>query len=208
MKRYLISVFSLLFLFCCISTIFPTKSYACSCIYKPDPNKALEQAKAVFSGKVLEVKQEILDVDGILEYRKAVLFNVEQTWKGVSQTQVIVNTNFGGESSCGNEYKVGQIYLVFANNYDNKNTLQTSICSLTKEFSSANMELNKIGEGNKPIENANLIDAMSKLDYNNKLVYVTAAYHRLVKYHLIEVIFGVFIAVVGSILLIKRRSKL
>ncbi|PUA40659.1 hypothetical protein C8Z91_02185 [Paenibacillus elgii] len=206
MKRYLINALSLLVLFCCISSIFPTKSYACSCAYKPDPDKALEQAKAVFSGKVLEAKQEIFDVDGILEYREAILFNVEQTWKGTSQTQIIVNTNFGGESSCGNEYKVGQTYLVFANNYDSNNTLHTSICSLTKEFSNANMELNKIGEGSKPIENVNLKGTMSKLDFNNKLVYVTAAYHRLIKYHLVEVFFGVFIVVIGIVLVFKKKK--
>lgn len=206
MRRFSIA-FSLLVLLCCLSTLFPAKSYACSCANEPDPNQALEQAKAVFAGKVVEVKQEVTDIEGFLQKKNAVLFDVERTWKGISQTQVIVNTNFGGEDSCGNEYKVGQTYLVFANNYDNKNTLQTSICSLTKIFSSANIELNKIGEGSKPIEDANLNNAMSKLDYKNKLVYVTAAYHRLVKHHLIEVVLGVFIVVVGMVLLNKRRSK-
>lgn len=65
-----------------------------------------------------------------------------------------------------------------------------------------------IGEGNKPIENVNLKDVMSKLDYNNKLAYVTAVYHRLVNYHLIEVFFGVFILIIGMTLLIRKRSKL
>jgi hypothetical protein len=187
MKRYLISL-SFLVVFSFINTIIPNKTYACSCSFQTDPILALEEAKAVFSGKVLEIKLQVIDVDGILESKNAVLFDVEQTWKGISQTQVLVNTNFG-ESSCGNEFNVGQTYLVFASNYDNnKNTLHTSTCSLTKGFLNANFELNKIGQGVKPLENVSLKDTMEKMDYMNKLAYIKAVYHRLSKYHLIQLI--------------------
>ncbi|MDQ0887870.1 hypothetical protein QFZ81_002958 [Paenibacillus sp. V4I9] len=205
MKRYLIAL-TFLVLFSFISTIISSKTYACSCGFQPDPHKALEESKAVFSGKVLEIKLQVIDVDGILESKKAVLFDVDQTWKGISQTQVLVNTNFG-ESSCGNEFKVGQTYLVFASNNDNnKNTIQTSTCSLTKEFSNSNLELNKIGQGVKPIENVNLKDTMNKMEYSNKLAYVKMVYHRLVKYHLTQVILVALIVVIG-ILVIKKRSN-
>jgi hypothetical protein len=204
LKKIISLLIPALMIFTLICFFYPEKTYACSCVYEQDSIKALDQAKAVFSGNVLEVKQKILDSDGILEYRDAVLFNVEQSWKGISQSQVIVNTYSGGQSACGNEFKAGQTYLVFANG-DN-NSLQTSICSLTKELSSANLQLNQIGQGTKPIEHANLKAAMNKLDYSNKLVYVTAAYHRLEKYHLKEVLFGLFIMVVGIILVILRRT--
>ncbi|WP_068777312.1 hypothetical protein [Paenibacillus sp. FJAT-26967] len=160
----------------------------------------------MFSGKVREVSKQVIESAGILEHKNAVLFEVHAAWKGISENQVIVNTSYGGSDACGNEYEVGRKYLVFANRYDKLPFLQTSTCSLTAEWSGASAVLEQIGQGEKPLVEADYQDDMSRLRYTNAFASVTGAYHRLLKHPYAG--FSVAgVLVVGTVLLVVKRRR-
>ena len=114
----------------------------------------LERAKAVFSGKLLLSKNERQQegMRGAIEYWSAHLFEVQETWKGVSQTQAIV---YGDLSDCGAFYQEGETYLVYAYEYKEKE-LFTSSCYRTVELSHAQDDLNSLGPGHTDLEEVNL----------------------------------------------------
>ncbi|KRE65598.1 hypothetical protein [Paenibacillus sp. Soil750] len=199
---------AVVFILIVMSLVLPSKSYACSCALQTDPIKAVEQSKAVFSGKVLAIEPKVLDIDGILDHKIAVHFDVEKSWKGMNQTQAIVLTNLG-EPSCGYTFGQGETYLVFAYDYDFKeNMLQTSSCSLTKKLTNATSELSKMAQGVEPIENVSFKGKMDTMAYTNKWAYLKAIYHRLVRYHLLEFVQVAVILVIGAgLLLIRARRK-
>jgi hypothetical protein len=207
MRKYVIVPLLFVMMFSCMTIIFPSKTYACSCSLQPDPIKAMEQSKAVFSGKVLAVKPQVVEINGIIDHKIAVHFDVRETWKGISQTQAIVLTTLG-EASCGYPFKVGETYLVFASGYDYKqDLLQTSTCSLTKKLANATSELSKLGQGVKPTENVSLQETMNHMNYTNKWAYVKAVLYRLVHYHQIALSVAAFIIAIGIGLLVIRTRK-
>lgn len=207
MNRFVMAL-SFVILLSCMSLVLPSKSYACSCALQTDPIKAVEQSKAVFSGKVLAIEPKVLDINGILDHKIAVHFEVEATWKGMNETQAIVLTNLG-EPSCGYTFQLGETYLVFAYDYDFKeNMLQTSSCSLTKKLTDATSELSKMGQGADPIDDVILKGKMDTMTYTNKWTILKAIYHRLVRYHLLEFAqVGVILVIGAGLLLIRARRK-
>ncbi|NOU65299.1 hypothetical protein GC096_14760 [Paenibacillus sp. LMG 31461] len=206
MNRFVMAL-SVVFILISMGLVLPSKSYACSCAMQPDPIKAVEQSKAVFSGKVLAIEPKVLDINGILDHKIAVHFAVEKSWKGMNQTQAIVLTNLG-EPSCGYTFGLGETYLVFAYDYDYKeNMLQTSSCSLTKKLTDATSELSKMGQGADPIENVSLKDKMDTMAFTNKWALFEAIYHRLVRYHLLEFLQVAVILVIGAGLLMIRARR-
>lgn len=207
MNRFVMAL-SIVIMLSGMSLAFPSKSYACSCEMPTDPIKAVEQAKSVFAGKVLAIEPKVLDINGILDHKTAVHFEVEKSWKGMNQTQAIVLTNLG-EPSCGYTFGQGETYLVFAYDYDFKaNMLQTSSCSLTKKLTNASLELSKMGQGVEPIDEVSLKGKMDTMTYTNKWAILKAIYHRLVRYHLLEFAQVAVILVIGAgLLLIRARRR-
>ncbi|MBW9234790.1 hypothetical protein JQK62_21625, partial [Leptospira santarosai] len=80
------------------------------------------------------------------------MFEVAETWKGVSESQVFIITGSGG-GDCGYEFQVGQDYLVYATEstmYGNQAELVTIICDRTTELGSAQEDLAVLGKGKEP----------------------------------------------------------
>jgi hypothetical protein len=107
-------------------------AYACRCAGFPTPQEALNNATAVFAGRVISVNQS-----------GNTTFSVSQIWKGEVLQKLVVTTPLG--SSCGFNFQVGQDYLVYANG--ERNSLSTGLCDRTKELSSAELELPLLGRG-------------------------------------------------------------
>ncbi|MEZ7170600.1 hypothetical protein [Sporosarcina sp. OR05] len=125
---------------------------ACSCVMPPPPEEALLDAEAVFSGEVIK----IVDNKNLLNgYGFTVYFAVDESWKGVEQSEVSVTTGYH-DGDCGFPFEVGQSYLVYASlgDMNNKSTLSTSICQRTTNLSNAAEDLNELGKGQK-IEGSN-----------------------------------------------------
>jgi hypothetical protein len=124
-------------------TSFPTASHACKCVEEKSVEKELETSEAVFGGKVIEIKNE--------NSNRKILFEVEDTWKGVSQTEIILEDEW---SSCSTDFYEGESYLVYAHEFQGE--LTTDICDRTRELSSAGDDLATLGTGAKPTEEVDL----------------------------------------------------
>lgn len=143
MKKRLITYSLAVILLAAGLTTFPTASHACKCVEEKSVEKELESSKAVFSGKVIEIKHE--------NNNRKILFEVEETWKGISQTEIILEDEW---SSCSIDFFEGDSYLVYA--YEFGGELTTNICDRTRELSSAGEDLATLGTGVTPTEEVDL----------------------------------------------------
>ncbi len=132
---------------------FPAVTSACSCAELPTAEEEIERSDAIFSGRVLEIKEK--KVNGYMT--KCVLFEVTNTWKGVDESQVIITTGQGG-GDCGFRFIEGQEYLVYANESDmyGANSLTTIMCDRTNSLSALQDDLEVLGAGETPTEKADL----------------------------------------------------
>ncbi|MCL6603186.1 MAG: hypothetical protein K6T94_09955 [Paenibacillus sp.] len=172
MRKYIYVLLSAILLFCSLTILVPEKAYACSCAEYPDPNKAIEEAEAVFAGEVLNIKEERKQkgIVGAIEYRDVNLFEVQETWKGINQSQVMVYDN-GHDESCGVNFEENKSYLVYT--YKNKEgDLYTSLCSRTAEISKAGEDLTVLGQGKPADKMLNLEGEMGRItnkDYDMEI---------------------------------------
>lgn len=138
-----------------LSIVLADPVSACSCIPPAAPAKALEQADAVFSGKVLKIKREKSvykkdtgvqpgPVGGLFASVEAV-FEVDKTWKGTDKKTVSVFTA-SNSAACGFDFQTGRSYLVYASR-DDRQRLITTLCTRTKSLSAAGEDLKEIGPG-------------------------------------------------------------
>ncbi|MFJ7700578.1 hypothetical protein [Lysinibacillus fusiformis] len=149
---------------------FPSISSACSCANLPSVEEEFERSKAVFSGKVVDIKEK----KSLKGYQsKSVLFEVTKTWKGVEQSQIIITTGQGG-GDCGYNFIKGEEYLVYADEsimYGGK-SLVSVICDRTDMLSSSQEDLEVLGEGQPPIEEVHL---SGKHNRNQLYIWATVA---------------------------------
>lgn len=157
----------LAFTFMCMVIIgsFPAVTSACSCAQLPSVGEELERSKAVFSGKVLDIKEK-KSLQGFPN--NSVLFEVMENWKGAEQSQVIITTG-QGDGDCGIDFTEGNEYLVYANEstmYGAK-SLGSIICDRTDLLSASKEDLAVLGQGQSPIEEVDLTGKQNK-----KQIYV------------------------------------
>lgn len=165
---------------------FPSITSACSCAELSSVEEEFELSKAVFSGKVVDIKVR-RSLKGYTT--QSVLFEVTKTWKGVEQSQIRITTGQGG-GDCGYNFKKGNEYLVYAYEstmYGAKSLVSTT-CSRTDVLSSSQKDLAVLGEGQPPIEEVNLIGKD-----NRNLIYIWAT-------------LGVAICIVVFFILIRRKK--
>ena len=134
----------------------PNISYACKCLDKPSVEQELKTSSAVFSGKVIEIKEEKRN-DTIVE---KVLIEVNQTWKGPAESQIILESL---QSSCSFTFRKGKEYIVYAtlnSEMNDKTALTTEVCDRTVLLENAEEDLKLLGGGRKPTKNVNRVDEM------------------------------------------------
>ena len=119
---------------------------ACSCAGPRSPCESFGSAKAVFAGTAIAVRdnERSKDTDrSQVDWTPRVFkFLVEQSFLGVSGTEVEVHTGTGG-GDCGYGFKIGERYLVYA--FGDGHRLATGICTRTKPFNSATEDLAFLG---------------------------------------------------------------
>jgi len=113
----------------------PTSVSACSCDLPASPADALTRADAVFIGTMTEM------IDSKDSYGRRVSFEVSSSWKGVTTTQVVLYTGYGG-GDCGYEFVPGSQYVVYAHRGESypdqdSDSLATGICTRTNNTASA-----------------------------------------------------------------------
>ena len=142
---------------------FPVVTSACSCAELPTAESELERSQAVFSGKVIDIKER--KANGYLT--KSVLFEVTNTWKGVEKSQVIITTGLGG-GDCGYRFIEGQEYLVYANESDmyGAKSLVTIMCDRTNNLSRLQEDLKVLGEGEHATKKVDLSSTQDRSNFN------------------------------------------
>lgn len=159
---------------------------ACECPVIPVED-AIKESSVVFSGKVVgfeyrkgipnwSMDERAKETGKVIEYETLVVkVRVNQWWKREPPTEVYLLTvstrNADGtlmQDSCDFTFHKGETYLVFATKFNTKdeNEYRTSICSRTRELSSAADDLKILGEGKKPSENKD--EPTKKTDENDK----------------------------------------
>ncbi|OCA90447.1 hypothetical protein A8F94_00720 [Bacillus sp. FJAT-27225] len=137
----------------------PAYVSACSCAVPESVETELKNKTAIFSGKVIRFEDPRANsfiqssADPI-----SVVFEVKSSWKGVKESQVIVNTA-KSSASCGYEFSVGNDYLVYA--YGDKNQLETGMCERTDLLQQASGDLQILGVGKPPTIKVDLASSES-----------------------------------------------
>ena len=116
--------------------------YACSCTAPPAPKVALEQAAAVFIGKVSSVEQG--------KFGNTFQFKVSKEWKGIEGNTASV-ASATNSAACGIVFDNDRDYLVYAFKSEGDDQLRTNLCTRTKRVSDAAAELAELGEPAKPV---------------------------------------------------------
>ncbi|WP_289136898.1 hypothetical protein [uncultured Brevibacillus sp.] len=168
MQRHILTVLFAVFL----TTSFffqPTPAHACSCS-TPSPKEAIQQSAAIFSGKVIQVQETSDWHEWIPLSNKrvrggfGVVLDVQSTWKGIDQTQVLIFTE-GWELGCGVPFEVGKEYLVYAS-YWERDVLETHTCSRTAELIHATDDLLTLGPGNPPSQSVEIVWTQKLVPYS------------------------------------------
>lgn len=189
MLKTMRSTFLTLFLFLCIPLImglFPSSTKACDCAVPKTATEALERASAVFTGKVLQIKQKNMNK----EQYDVVTLEVERVWKGIDQTQIVVYTQW---SSCQFKFEKGEEYLLYA--YRSGDHLMVINCGRSAQLAAATQDLNELGIGQVPSQRVN-VNGQSELGGKPilSLIYLVLA-------------FTIISLVIGLVLRNKWRRK-
>ncbi|WP_409271714.1 hypothetical protein V1499_19190 [Neobacillus sp. SCS-31] len=142
-------------------TIGSSVSYACKCAELTPVGKEFEKSAAVFTGKVIGIKEE-KDIGKDARTEK-VLFEVSATWKGLTESQVILEYY---QDSCSIDFRKGQEYLVYARenpDFKNKSVLTTGVCDRTVEVEKAGEDLTFLGQGTSPV---NQVDLQKEMEWS------------------------------------------
>ena len=117
----------------------------CSCAGSHDVPSALASADAVFTARVLSVRDTL--VGGGTEHGPwemlRVTLRVDRAWKGVESRTVEVITGTGG-GDCGFPFRRGKSYLVYTHRMG-AGSLSAGICGRTAELARASADIRALG---------------------------------------------------------------
>ncbi|WP_052124102.1 hypothetical protein [Ureibacillus manganicus] len=144
----LIIVFTIMLIFVFVNSVSVT--YACSCAQPGSPSEELNKSSAVFSGKVVK----IVDNNKNVIFKSSadpleIHFQVIETWKGISVSDVVVKTS-RDSASCGYTFALNEEYLIYTNGEEGY--YQVNLCSRTAPLANASTDLNELGQGAPPTE--------------------------------------------------------
>ena len=113
------------------------------------PEEQLRVSEAVFSSEVISVGEAISGDQSSspetgLPAGDPITFEVEESWKGDPEKQIVVLGYGEGGSGCGVDAREGERYLVYARRGED-DTLRTSTCEGTKPLAAAKDDLRALG---------------------------------------------------------------
>lgn len=134
----------------------PLQVSACSCDIPADAIEGMAHSDAVFTGEVKHIKRANINGDTY----DAVLIHVDEIWKGINESQVIVYT---GWTSCQFEFEEGEQYLLYA--YKNEDKLYVISCGRSTVMSNGAEDIKLLGPGDKPSKEVNLTFEYNKWEW-------------------------------------------
>ena len=125
--------------------------HACECVESDSPTERLDEASAVFLGRVIDMRFRDwpFDIDSALvspEEPITVAFSVRTVWKG--NVYGIMYLNTARSEPCGFPFKKHEDYLVYADGEDG--SFEVRACSRTKLAIGAHEDLEVLGVGYSP----------------------------------------------------------
>ena len=144
--------------------LLPDCASACSCAIpgsqEERAERALAESSAAFSGEAVEVEEgpptKMMGIGGLPSSR--VTLRASEVWKGPRRETLEVSTP-RDEASCGFPFEEGKEYLVYA--YTGKQGLEVDLCSETVPLSEAGVDLEVLGDGEKPKDGEALLSDTS-----------------------------------------------
>lgn len=125
-------------------TAAPCETGFCSCAVPDDVRTELEMSDAVFTGRVVAVRDTTAEEGTFPGPRvRRVTLRVDRAWKGVDSGTVDVVTGMG-DADCGFPFRRGRSYLVFANRRP-AGPLIAGLCGHTARLSRAAAALRALG---------------------------------------------------------------
>ena len=121
-------------------------THAHGCVEIGSPAEELEEADAVFLGRVVAVTR--VERDGHVELLTE--FDVATVWKGPADRTLRISTNPNPLSYGYHAFTKGEVYIVYANYSEEREGLRTGLCARTTELSWGLEDLAKLGEGVRP----------------------------------------------------------
>ncbi|SHG92724.1 hypothetical protein [Ornithinibacillus halophilus] len=160
-----IKLFVILIIILSTILINPLPSHACDCAVEQSVNDEYDQSFAVFKGEVLKIKEDNSTKDVVIE--------VEEIWKGIDESQIIIRTGLGG-GDCGVNFQEGHDYLVYARNTKlyGSEYLQTNSCDRTDRLSGAEEDIAILGIGEPPGKQVDLINENNKMISPSMLIWI------------------------------------
>jgi hypothetical protein len=134
-------------LLCALVWLWTAPALACKCMPLA-PAESLEQAVAVFEGRVEEMVAPPVEQTGPMAQRRVRLRAV-RAWKGVESETVEVMTATES-AACGYTFTLHRSYLVYASAADGQ--LRVTSCSRTRDMAEAGEDLMVLGMGATPVD--------------------------------------------------------
>ena len=117
-----------------------SRAFACECAGTRPTCQEYWEAKAVFSGTVIESRRVTVNEGTYSHEMRAVRLSIDQAFRGIEDAEVEVLTAFGG-GDCGFGFRQTEQYLVYAYRSERDQKLYTSICSRTRMLADAKADL-------------------------------------------------------------------
>ena len=132
------------------------RAHACKCSPPPPPLEALDEASAVFSGRVVSFETFSFELDfgsDRTESYWSVQLDVDKVWKGPVASTTFVYVWHGPACGYGN-FEIGEDFLVYTQqrieDQEDNDTLFVSFCSRTRPIENAADDLKALGDGQPP----------------------------------------------------------
>lgn len=133
------------------SSTLTHNAFGCSCAGNVTIEELIAGSDAIFTGKVLVVTPTT-------SINNDAVFLVDKSWKGVNEKIVVVSTASQG-TMCGAGFETGHEYLVYAS--ENNGGLNTGRCGGAQSISYAVDDIQKLGNGQVPIQYPIRVDGSS-----------------------------------------------
>jgi hypothetical protein len=146
------AVFLLLILFLVYFAV-PSDTNACSPRARLEPNRAETSSEVVFDGTIISISSDPLNILSPYRGAKSLLFEVSSTWKGIDQSQAIVQA---WDSSCGYQFvtfTAGDRYVVYVDLDERTGML---VDQLLLPHYKAEEYLASLGQGTSPTRQVSL----------------------------------------------------
>ena len=114
-----------------------SSTFACSCAVSSDPTAVLNNTEIVFIWRPIDI-ETISSLFGIDENKITFVVDYNVKWNNSDSITIFTAKE---SATCWYDFEIWREYIVYANTYDNNDTIQVSLCSRTNLVENASEDL-------------------------------------------------------------------